>query len=281
MNTIPKTVGVLGGGRMGAGIAQVFAAAGAQLVVTEPADPTGVLDRVARGLEHSDKRGLLDDTPQNILRRIEVVGTPSELPTETELVIEAVPEVPEIKVAVLAEAENRIADTAVLASNTSSLSIGELASVLRRPERFLGTHFFNPVPASALLEIVRTDSTDDKVVTAATEWATELGKTPIVVNDSPGFATSRLGVMLGLEAIRMVEEGVTDVESIDRAMELGYRHPVGPLRSTDLVGLDIRLAVAEYLHDKLGERFAPPSLLRTMVARGDLGKKTGQGFYAW
>jgi 3-hydroxybutyryl-CoA dehydrogenase len=142
-------------------------------------------------------------------------------------------------------------------------------------------HFFNPVPASSLVEVVRAPGTDDAVVDAVLAWVTALGKSSVLVNDSPGFATSRLGVGLGLEAIRMLEEGVADAESIDRAMELGYRHPMGPLRSSDLVGLDVRLAIAEHLHKTLGDRFAPPQLLRDKVARGELGRKTGQGFYTW
>jgi 3-hydroxybutyryl-CoA dehydrogenase len=142
-------------------------------------------------------------------------------------------------------------------------------------------HFFNPVPASKLVELVVPDATDPDVVAAARDWVDRLGKTGIVVRDSPGFASSRLGVLLGLEAIRVLEEGVADAEAIDTAMELGYRHPMGPLRSTDLVGLDVRLAIAEHLHRTLGERFAPPQLLRDKVAAGELGRKTGGGFYSY
>ena len=169
----------------------------------------------------------------------------------------------------------------VVATNTSSLSIAELGAVLVHPNRFLGMHFFNPVPVSKLVEIVLGPNTTDEVRDKALEWVRLLGKSDVVVRDSPGFATSRLGVMLGLEAIRMLEEGVTDAESIDRAMELGYGHPMGPLRSTDLVGLDVRLAIAEYLERTLGDRFAPPKLLRDKVERGELGRKSGQGFYPW
>lgn len=160
------------------------------------------------------------------------------------------------------------------------MSIGELSAVLNQHERFLGMHFFNPVPASKLVELV-TSGTDDNVVARARDWVRALGKTEIVVRDSPGFATSRLGVALGLEAMRMFEEGVADAESLDTAMELGYRHPMGPLRSTDLVGLDVRLAIAECLQSALGDRFAPPRVLRGKVARGELGRKVGQGFHTW
>jgi 3-hydroxybutyryl-CoA dehydrogenase len=156
-----------------------------------------------------------------------------------------------------------------------------LAAPLRRPGRFIGMHFFNPVPPSALVEIVLGSATEDTVRDGVVSWVEALGKTGVVVRDSPGFASSRLGVLLGLEAIRMVEEGVAEPAAIDQAMVLGYRHPMGPLRLTDLVGLDVRLAVAEYLHGKLGDRFAPPDLLRRKVAAGELGRKTGQGFYGW
>jgi len=182
---------------------------------------------------------------------------------------------------VLAAAETVAGESTVIASNTSSMSIAELGAALTDPGRFIGMHFFNPVPASLLVEIVRAPQTRPEVVDSVRAWVSMLGKAEVLVNDSPGFATSRLGVGLGLEAIRMLEEGVADEESIDRAMELGYRHPMGPLRSTDLVGLDVRLAIAEHLASTLGDRFAPPALLREKVARGELGRKTGQGFHTW
>ncbi|MGN0120660.1 MAG: 3-hydroxyacyl-CoA dehydrogenase family protein, partial [Streptomyces albidoflavus] len=199
----------------------------------------------------------------------------------TELVVEAVPEDAGLKAKLLAAAEQVVGEGTVLATNTSSLSVTELAAVLERPGRFLGLHFFNPVPASALIELVVADDTDPAVVGRALAWTAALGKKDVVVKDSPGFASSRLGVALGLEAIRMVEEGVASAEAIDDAMRLGYKHPMGPLRLTDLVGLDVRLAIAEYLHATLGERFAPPRLLRDKVARGELGRSTGQGFHTW
>ncbi|UQU61390.1 3-hydroxyacyl-CoA dehydrogenase family protein [Couchioplanes caeruleus] len=277
MTGVPKRVGVIGGGRMGAGIAQVFATAGAVVTVVEP-DRAAARERVATGLRRAAERGKLAEDPAAVLERIELTG---ELPADAGLVVEAVPEDPALKTSVLAAAEKVVGEDAVLATNTSSLSIAGLAEGLRRPGRFVGMHFFNPVPASDLVEIVAGPQTGRAVRDAAAGWAGALGKTAIVVRDSPGFATSRLGVLLGLEAIRMLEEGVADAESIDRAMELGYRHPMGPLRSTDLVGLDVRLAIAEHLHRELGDRFAPPRLLRDKVARGELGRKSGQGFYSW
>ena len=237
-------------------------------------------ERIAAGLRKAVELGKLDDADK-AFARVSLVTAPTALPADAEVVIEAVPEIPALKTEILAAVEGVLNPDAVLASNTSSLSITELSSVLRRPERFLGMHFFNPVPASKLVEIVRTEATAADVRDSAVRWVRAIGKTDVVVNDSPGFATSRLGVLLGLEAIRMLEEGVTDAEGIDTAMELGYRHPMGPLRSTDLVGLDVRLAVAEYLTSTLGDRFTPPKLLREKVARGELGRKTGRGFFEW
>jgi 3-hydroxybutyryl-CoA dehydrogenase len=195
--------------------------------------------------------------------------------------VEAVPEDASLKASLLGELEVAVGPATVIATNTSSLSIDELSSVLGHPERFLGLHFFNPVPASQLVEIVVGTATTAELVENARRWVAALGKTPVVVRDSPGFASSRLGLALGLEAVRMVEEGVASPEDIDAAMTLGYKHPVGPLRLTDLVGLDVRLGIAEYLASKLGDRFEPPALLREMVAKGELGRKSGKGFYDW
>lgn len=283
MAAAPRTVGVVGGGRMGAGIAQSFATAGSDVVVVESGREAAeaARERVAGGLRRAEERGRLDEPAARVLERVTVTASVDDLPTDADLVVEAVPEDAALKARMLAAAEKAVGDRTVLATNTSSLSVTELASALNRPERFLGMHFFNPVPASALVEVVVTERTAEDTVRAALEWTHALGKRDVVVKDSPGFASSRLGVALGLEAIRMVEEGVAEPEAIDAAMTLGYKHPMGPLRLTDLVGLDVRLAIAEYLHDTLGERFAPPRLLREKVARGELGRKTGQGFYTW
>ena len=280
---VPKAVAVIGGGRMGAGIAQVFATAGASVTVVEADRAAGAATRGRLGatLRRAAGRGKLAEDPALVLDRIIVTDDLATLPPDADLVVEAVPEDARIKIEVLAAVEQAVAEHTVLATNTSSLSVAGIAEGLRRPARFVGMHFFNPVPASELVEIVVGPQTADTVRDAAWSWSAGLGKTPIVVRDSPGFATSRLGVLLGLEAIRMLEEGVADAASIDRAMELGYRHPMGPLRSTDLVGLDVRLAIAEHLHRELGERFEPPRLLRDKVARGELGRKTGQGFHTW
>jgi 3-hydroxybutyryl-CoA dehydrogenase len=281
--TAVKAVGVIGGGRMGSGIAQVFAAIGSTVTIVErdPAAAAAAKDRVAMGLLRAAERGKLAEAPAAVLDRVTLADDVTGLPADAGLVVEAVPEDAVLKVRVLCAAERVVGDDAVLASNTSSLSIAGLSEGLRRPERMLGMHFFNPVPASALVEVVLGRDTARHVRDRVVEWVRALGKTEVVVRDSPGFATSRLGVLLGLEAIRMLEEGVADAGSIDRAMELGYRHPMGPLRSTDLVGLDVRLAIAEHLERELGERFTPPRLLRDKVARGELGRKTGQGFFTW
>ncbi|MEV7341838.1 3-hydroxyacyl-CoA dehydrogenase family protein [Streptomyces sp. NPDC093544] len=283
MTSAPKAVGVIGGGRMGSGIAQSFAAAGSVVTVVESGTEAAAvaLERIGAGLRRAEERGHLAEPATLVTRRVTLVSTVEALPPDTELVVEAVPEDAALKARVLKAAEEAVSETTVLATNTSSLSVTDLASVLHRPERFLGMHFFNPVPASALVEIVIAPDTAPHTVQAVLEWTKALGKQDVVVKDSPGFASSRLGLALGLEAIRMVEEGVAAPEAIDDAMQLGYKHPMGPLRLTDLVGLDVRLAIAEYLHATLGDRFEPPRLLRDKVARGELGQKTGQGFYTW
>jgi 3-hydroxybutyryl-CoA dehydrogenase len=271
----PAVVGVIGGGRMGAGIAQSFAAVGSSVVVVEQDAEAAdaAVERIAAAL----RRGGAEDDAF----RLTVVASVSELPRDADLVVEAVPEDAALKARLLAAAEQAVGERCVLASNTSSLSVTDLAAALRRPGRFLGMHFFNPVPVSALIEVVLAPGTTGDTLESAVGWTRALGKQEVVVGDSPGFASSRLGLALGLEAIRMVEEVVAAPDAIDTAMSLGYKHPIGPLRLTDLVGLDVRLAIADHLHATLGERFAPPRLLREMVARGELGRKSGQGFYAW
>ncbi len=267
---------------MGTGIAHAFLLAGARVHVVERDEPSAdaARRRIADSIRRSIERCGIAESEEEIAGRL-TSGTDAAGFAGYGLVVEAVPEDRSLKDAALARAEAVLDDGAVLATNTSSISIDDLASARARPARFLGLHFFNPVPASALVEIVRGSATDPTVVDAARGWVTALGKTPIVVRDSPGFASSRLGVMLGLEAIRMLEEGVATAADIDTAMTLGYRHPVGPLRTTDIVGLDVRLGIAEELAARLGPRFEPPDLLRRMVAEGRLGRKSGRGFYEW
>ncbi|WP_026552109.1 3-hydroxyacyl-CoA dehydrogenase family protein [Arthrobacter sp. H20] len=279
---IPETVGVLGGGRMGAGIAHAFCIAGAAVVVVErDVDAAeAARQRVLDALGKSVQRGTTSEDLETLAARVSVSVDYSAFEA-CGLVVEAVPEDVELKAAALTAVEERLAPSAWLATNTSSLSVSALAEKLMRPERFCGLHFFNPVPASTLIEVVLVHQTSAELAAAARGWVELLGKTPVVVKDAPGFASSRLGVAIALEAMRMVEEGVASAEDIDTAMVLGYKHPVGPLRTTDLVGLDVRLGIAEYLESTLGERFAPPQLLRNKVARGELGRKSGKGFFDW
>ena len=279
--TIPQFMGVLGGGRMGAGIAHAFLLAGCDVLVVERDGDAaaGARERVGSAVAKSVERGLIA-SPDSFMARL-VVSTDYANFADKDLVVEAVPEIWDLKVASLQRVEKHLNATAFLASNTSSLSITGLAAELARPQNFIGLHFFNPVPSSALIEVVVARQTLPMVVDSARGWVAALGKTAVVVNDSPGFASSRLGVALALEAMRMLEDGVASAQDIDAAMVLGYRHHTGPLRTTDLVGLDVRLEIAEYLESTLGERFSPPQILRDKVARGELGRKTGRGFFDW
>jgi 3-hydroxybutyryl-CoA dehydrogenase len=280
-----ERVAVLGAGTMGHGIAQVCAMAGCDVVLADAAEAfvRRGLDRIRGNLEEGVRRGKLTDADaQAHLSRIAAAASIDEAAGGAAIVIEAVPERLDLKQDVLRRAEAAAPAEALLATNTSSLSIGEMQQWLARPDRFIGLHFFNPVHINRLLEVVRGPATSDATVQQSLELARRIGKQAVLVNDSPGFATSRLGVLLGLEAMRMVEEGVASAADIDTAMELGYRHPMGPLRLTDLVGLDVRLDIARYLHEKLGaEHYRPPQILERMVADGHLGRKSGRGFYDW
>ncbi|MBV1779787.1 3-hydroxyacyl-CoA dehydrogenase family protein [Paeniglutamicibacter sp. ABSL32-1] len=279
---LPARVGVLGGGRMGAGIAHAFLMNGSHVVVVERDQDSAraALERVTDSVAKSIARGQVAESHDQIVARL-AVSTDYAAFTDRELVVEAVPEIWELKVSSLQKVEENLGETAILASNTSSLSMSGLAAELRRPANFLGLHFFNPVPASTLIEVVIAKQSAAEVIDKARGWVKALGKTAVVVNDAPGFASSRLGVAIALEAMRMVEEGVATAEDIDNAMVLGYKHPTGPLKTTDIVGLDVRLGIAEYLHETLGDRFAPPQILRDLVEQGHLGRKTGRGFYDW
>ncbi len=280
--TLPETMGVLGGGRMGAGIAHAFLVSGSSVTVVERDEDSAsaAYERVAESVDKSIARGAVSESREQILGRFKTSTQYADF-AQAQLVIEAVPELWDLKLTSLKAVEAVIGQDAVLASNTSSLSVSGLAEELARPQNFLGLHFFNPVPASTLIEVVIGKQTNEQLVDGARGWVQGLGKTAVVVNDAPGFASSRLGVAIALEAMRMVEEGVASAEDIDNAMVLGYKHPTGPLKTTDIVGLDVRLGIAEYLHETLGDRFAPPQILKDLVAEGKLGRKTGQGFYTW
>ena len=277
-------VTVIGAGTMGHGIAQVAAMAGfeTRLYDIDASVRAHALALVQANLDRGVELGKLEPTARNAaLESLTATGNAAAAAAGAELVIEAVPEDLGLKQRVLAEFAAHVAPDAILASNTSSLSITRIGEGVRGPERLVGLHFFNPVHIMSLVEVVRGERTAERVLEQARSFVLALDKEPIVVNDSPGFASSRLGVAIGLEAIRMLESGVASAQDIDRAMELGYRHPMGPLRLTDLVGLDVRLKIARYLHSELGERFRPPALLERLVEEGHLGRKTGQGFYTW
>ena len=279
-----RQISILGTGTMGRGIAYLSAIAGYDTVLFDAETPA--LENAKASIETILRKGvekakLTDADAQAALGRLQVIPDLEPAVSGADLIIEAVPENVDLKKDLFAQADLFCGVDTILATNTSSISVTELASTVERREKFVGMHFFNPPHLMKLIEIVRGDRTSDDTAAQVREVAEKMGKTAIVVRDSPGFATSRLGVAIGLEAIRMLEEGVASAEDIDRAMELGYNHPMGPLRLTDLVGLDVRLGIAEYLAATLGPRFEPPQLLRELVAEGKLGKKSGQGFYRW
>ena len=279
-----RTIGVLGAGTMGHGIAQVAAAGGFEVVLRDLNDELVARGRQAieRNLAKGIERGkITEEQKQKVLSRITTTSELREL-AAADLIIEAAPENLDLKRNLLRECEEVTQADCIWATNTSSLSITEIAGAAARPHKVIGMHFFNPVHIMRLVEIVIGRQTSDETTAVVREVGRQMKKEPIVVRDVPGFASSRLGVTLGLEAMRMVEQGVASARDIDTAMELGYNHPMGPLRLTDLVGLDVRLRIAEYLHSKLGsEAFRPPEILRRLVSEGKLGKKSGEGFYRW
>ena len=275
---------VIGGGTMGHGIAQVLAMSGVEARLVDL--DQGVLDRalakVRANLDKGVEKGkVAADARDAALTRLSISTDLDASADEVQCVIEAVPEKLDLKQGLLGGLAKRLGPDVLLASNTSSLSLTEIASACEHPERVTGMHFFNPVHIMKLVEVVRADQSSDAAVAATVGLAQRMGKDPITVIDRPGFASSRLGIAIGMEAIRMVEEGVASAEDIDKAMVLGYGFPMGPLKLTDLVGLDVRLSIADYLSGALGDRFTPPALLRRMVEEGRLGKKSGQGFYDW
>jgi 3-hydroxybutyryl-CoA dehydrogenase len=273
---------VVGGGTMGVGIVYVFAAAGWNVWVVEPDDARAqsmqkTLEDTARaGL----KRGKLNEfRVMHITQGVQRLRSADELPFGLDLVIETVPERMDIKRMVLGQIDARL--PTIIASNTSAMSINELAKCVKDPSSFLGMHFFNPVWSLAMVELIRGDVTSESTLSAAKKYSESIGKTSITVRDVPGFATSRLDLIASLEAMRMLQDGVASAEDIDNAMLIAYRHPMGPLRLSDIVGLDVRLDIARQLSSTLGDRYAPPQILEEMVARGDLGRKSGKGFFDW
>jgi len=275
---------VVGAGTMGSGIAQVAARAGyrTHLFDVAPGAAQRAIERTGDSLARAvDKGRCTAQERQEALARLALASDLEGAAAEADLIVEAAPEDLSLKKELFAKLSRAARAETILATNTSSLPVTAIASAAKGPERVIGLHFFNPVPAMKLLEIVQGERTHPMVVAVARAVGARLGKEVVVVRDAPGFATSRLGIALAMEAIRMVEEGVASAEEIDRAIELGYGHPMGPLKLTDQVGLDVRLAIAEHLTAELGERFRPPQLLRRMVRAGKLGKKSGEGFYKY
>ncbi len=284
MQSAIHTIAVLGAGTMGRGIAQLAATSGLGVRLFDVAADQLDSARAAIGSaldKMLEKTKLGAAEHDAALARIAFDSELEAACADTQLVIEAAPESIDLKVELLGRVARAVAPETLLASNTSSLSITEIGRRIGADARTVGLHFFNPPPVMPLLEIVRGLSTSDESVERSLAFAKQIGKETIVVRDFPGFATSRLGVVIGAEAMRMLESGVASAAHIDRAMELGYRHPMGPLKLTDLVGLDVRLAILEHLHRELGEQFRPPAILRQMVRAGRLGKKVGLGFYRW
>jgi 3-hydroxybutyryl-CoA dehydrogenase len=280
-----ENVAVIGAGTMGHGIAQVCAMAGMEVRLFDLADSAlqNGLDKVHANLDKGVDRGKV--APENRDAALQRLAGTTDLDVAVDgadLVIEAVPEKLELKQSLFLSIEALVGDSTVLGTNTSSLSVAKIGAVLEHPARLIGLHFFNPVHIMKLLEVISHPGTSTEVIDKIKTFGTEIGKECIFVQDFPGFATSRLGVCLGMEAIRMMEQGVASAEDIDAAMVLGYRHPVGPLKLTDMVGLDVRMHIGEYLAKELGNpAFEPPALMREMVEAGRLGKKSGKGFYDW
>ncbi len=277
-------VTVLGTGTMGQGIAQVTAQSGHTTRVFDAVDgrAAAAVKAIAGQLEKLVAKGkITNDLRAQTLNRLSAATSARDACAGADVLIEAVPEDMTLKVEVMKPLLDALSPKALVGSNTSSLSITELGARLGVADRTVGLHFFNPPPIMELVEVVHGLGTSDDTVQRALDFVRGLGKTPIVVRDVPGFATSRLGVILGAEAMRMLETGVASAADIDKGMELGYRHPMGPLKLTDLVGLDVRLAILEHLTREIGDQFRPPAILRTMVRAGKLGKKSGEGFYKW
>lgn len=277
-----KKITVVGGGTMGVGIAYVAAQAGGSVTIVEPSDlrASGLRQDIATATASAVKRGKLTDHAAHALNeRIVRVASLGDVPPAQDLIVESVPEDFALKCRVLAEASAR--NPKLLATNTSAISVDRLAAAVIKPDAFLGMHFFNPVWSLKLVEIVKGAATSDAAMRDARDLGAWMGKETLTVRDIPGFATSRLDLIASLEAMRMLESGVATAEDIDRAATLAYRHPVGPLRLSDIVGLDVRLDVARALEAAHGSRFAPPKILEDLVASGKLGAKSGQGFFDW
>jgi 3-hydroxybutyryl-CoA dehydrogenase len=278
------TIAVLGSGTMGRGIAYAAAVAGYRTMLHDVA--ADALDRafahIRKDLDEGVSRGKLQpEAAKDALRRLEPVQELGAAAAEADFVIEAVPEDIELKLRIFAALDARCGDEVVLATNTSALSVTEVAAAAKRPQRVLGMHFFNPVPKMKLVEIVRALETDEASIAATQEVAARMGKETVLVKESPGFITSRINAMIGNEAFYMLQEGVATPRDIDKALKLGLNHPMGPFEMIDLVGLDTRLSVLRHLHERLGEKYRPAPLLVQYVSAGRLGRKVGKGVYEY
>ena len=279
-----RTAAVLGAGTMGHGIAHVLASIGVRtrLYDVDAAAAARGLRSIRANLDKGVEKGKLSaEARDEALAHLEPTHDFDAAIRGVGLVVEAVPEQLELKCALFERMSRALGEDVLLASNTSALPVSKIAAVCAHPERVVGLHFFNPVHLMKLVEVVRAQQSSEAALRVALELVQRMDKEPILVRDTPGFASSRLGICIGLEAMRMLEAAVASAEDIDKAMVLGYGFPMGPLKLTDLVGLDVRLGIAEHLARELGPRFDPPAVLREMVAAGKLGKKSGQGFYTW
>ena len=281
-NVDVRTIAVIGAGTMGRGIAYAAALGGYRTVLEDvsPSAREQALAWIRQTLEEAVARSkVTQEQSTQALARLSTAGTVEEACREADLLIEAVPEDLELKIEIFTFFDKFARPAAILASNTSSLSITEMAAVTARPEKCIGMHFFNPVPKMKLLELVRALETSEETIHICREVGRRMGKEIVVVRESPGFITSRINALIGNEAFSMLEEGIASAEDIDKAVKLGLNHPMGPFELVDLVGLDVRLSILEYLHKTLGEKYRPSPLLRQFVGAGRLGRKSGRGVY--
>jgi 3-hydroxybutyryl-CoA dehydrogenase len=279
-----KTIAVIGAGIMGRGIAHAAAVGGYRTILEDllPAALRKAETEIRANLDKAVELGKVTaNDADSAFQRIEFAGSVEQAAREADLVIEAVPEEMESKIEIFTLLDKLCRPSTILASNTSSLSVTEIASVTYRARKCVGMHFFNPVHKMKLLEIVRALETDDDTIATAVEVGKRMGKETVVIKESPGFITSRINAMIGNEAFYMLQEGVATAADIDKALKLGLNHPMGPFELVDLVGLDTRLSILEYLHKSLGEKYRPAPLLVQYVKAGRVGRKSGRGVYEY
>ena len=277
-----KTIGVIGAGTMGRGIAYAAALGGYRTILEDvmPETLAKGMEWIRQSLEEGVQRGKVEAAMRDeALARIETSSSVEDVCREADFLIEAVPEEMELKLELFTLFDKFAKPKTILASNTSSLSVAEMAEMTYRPELCVGMHFFNPVPKMRLIEIVKAPKTSDETIAVCREVGGRMGKEVVVVKESPGFITTRVNALIGNEAFAMLEAGIASAEDIDKALKLGLNHPMGPFELVDLVGLDVRLSILEYLHSTLGEKYRPNPLIKELVAQGRLGRKTGRGVY--